>query len=187
MSTKVIVGIVAAVVVVGGGGWYVASKNAGGEAGMGSANEERQSVGTFAELRMRTGSWTCDVATMVENAESEGTVYVDSGKVRADFTSMVNGQAVVSHMIHADGYVYTWSDAYPQGMKMRIPEGEASAEGGSTGPIDNDAQVDYDCRPGGTSAANFTPPSDVSFMELGAEGGAGIVIPDMPVGAPAPY
>jgi hypothetical protein len=172
MSTKTIMGIIAAVVVIGGGAWYFSSK--GTDTGMMASNgeekkESNEGSGTFADLVGRAGSWQCHVKTNVENAPSEGTSYVAGGKVSADFTSTVAGKNITSHMISSDGYVYTWSDAYPQGMKMKQPEG--------ANPYT--ANVEYSCEGWAEDASKFVPPASVSFIEFGSTG--------MPQGVPGGY
>ncbi len=186
MNTHTIIGLVVAILVVGGGAWYFTS-NSGGSSStpIGTNNESTVGSGTFASLVGRVGSWKCDIKTYVENAPSEGTTYISDGKVRANFTSDVQGSSVVSHMISADGYVYTWSDAYPQGMKMKIPEGDQATQGSSQGTVSPDSPVDYSCAPTVADAGMFTPPADITFMELG-EGGMPSGIPELPDGVEIP-
>ncbi len=177
MSSKALLGIIAAVVVVGGGAWYLSTSKGTTEGAptAGNENEEAETnagSGTFADLMMRAGSWKCTVTTTIEEAPSSGTVYVAGGKVRADFVSKpaaLNGAEVASSMIQMDGYVYTWTDAFPQGMKMKIPEGN-NTQGSSQAGVDYSSKVDYDCGAWSVDASMFTPPASVTFMELG-EGG----------------
>lgn len=182
MSTKMVLSIIAAIVVVGGGGWYLATQTGGSAAVENQAEqkEENAGQGSIAELIARAGSWTCTVKTDIENAPSQGVAYIADGKVRADFTSTVEGKAITSHMISADGYVHTWSDAYPQGIKMRIPEGQATTDS-TVGGVSADTRVDYDCQPWAADGGKFVPPAEVSFMVMG-EGG----MPAMPEGLELP-
>lgn len=173
MNTNALVGLIALVVVVGGGVWFFSSK---GDVQDGSAEAHKASSeavrgeGTFGELMARAGSWKCDVAVAIEEAPSQGTVYVADGKIYADFTAQVEamgGQSVRTEMIQADGYVYTWSDMTPQGFKMQLPEGDASKD--APQGVSYDSRVTYDCAPWSVDASVFTPPSSVTFMEIGAE------------------
>lgn len=172
MSTKVIISIVAAIVIVGGGAWYFLShKSVKKEVEIGTQQkkDDATGTGTFADLVGKAGSWKCTVKTEVEQAPSEGVAYIADGKVRADFTSKVaalQGKTVTSHMITADGYVYTWSDAYPQGMKMKMPEGQQAPDTNPKGSVPMNAPVEYTCAPWVTDPAVFTPPTSVSFMEM---------------------
>jgi len=171
MNTNALIGVIVAIVVVGGGAWYLTTQGTPSPEGPEAVQQEAAGEGTFAELMMRSGSWKCDITTTIEEAPSTGVAYIADGKIRADFTSTpaATGQPVTSHMISADGYVYTWSDMYPQGMRIMIPEGEATVDT-EVGGMAYDSRVDYDCQPVAANASLFVAPSDVTFMELGANG-----------------
>lgn len=179
---KAILGVIAAVIVIGGGAWYVSSQNGGSANVEGGMEEKKENAGqgTIGELIARAGSWICTVTVDMEEAPSDGVTFIADGMVRADFTSTIDGKAVTSHMISADGYVHTWSDAYPQGVKMKIPEGQATTDS-TVGGVSADSRVDYDCQPWAKDSSKFVPPSDVSFMVMG-EGG----MPAMPEGMELP-
>ena len=191
---KAVLGILAAIVVVGGGGWYLMNSKSGNDAmPMGASEEGAKGAGTFADLMMRAGSWKCTVTTTIEEAPSTGVVYVADGKVRADFVAKpaaMGGAEVSSSMIQADGFVYTWSDAMPQGMKMKVPTATDPAVS-EMAPYDYTQKVDYDCGPWMADASVFAPPSDITFMELGENGvPSGMMpegMPELPAGTPIPY
>lgn len=182
MNTNALIGLLALVVVVGGGVWFLSSKpdaqDGKQEAHQASADAVR-GEGTYADLIARAGSWKCDVAVSVEEAPSQGTVYVSDGKIHADFTAQVEamgGKSVRTQMIQTDGYVYTWSDMTSQGYKMEIPEGEAQAD--APQGISYDSRVTYDCAPWVADASLFVPPSTITFMEIG--------VPELPEGMQIP-
>ncbi len=179
MSTKAVLGLIAAVIIVGGGVWYFSSSGGSQTGTENEAQEGASGAATFADLIARAGSWKCEVSMSVEEAPSEGVAYISGGKIRADFTSTpaATGQPVTSHMIQADGYAYTWSDMYPQGMKILIPEGQETSTSASGG-VDYDSRVEYSCAPWVADASLFTPPADVTFMELGANGMPNIPMPN---------
>lgn len=182
MDTKAIIGLVAAVVVIGGGAWYFSSVGKTGDSVEQQADtmEESKGMGTFAELMTRAGSWKCTVKTDIEEAPSEGVAYISDGRIRADFTSKIQsmgGKEVTSSMIQTGGFIYTWSDMMPQGMKMPIPEDVPDASPSPAG-FDYSSSVDYDCGFWMTDESKFAPPADITFMELGANG--------MPQGMPIP-
>lgn len=178
MNTNLLIGLVALVVVLGGGAWFLSSRDAK-QPPVPTTVQEQQGAASFGELIARAGSWTCTVSTSVEAAPSEGTTYIADGKIRADFVSrpvMLGGKEVATHMIQSDGYVYTWSDMMPQGMKMLIPKDmPTSSAGDAVGTVSADAQVQYSCLPWIVDASKFEPPSNISFMELGVDG-----LPQMP-------
>ena len=181
MNTNVVIGLVALIVVVGGGAWLLSNKgaNAPMEGDAPEGQEVSEGAGSFGDMIARAGSWTCSVSTSVEAAPSEGTTYISNGMIRADFISRpeaLGGQEVSSHMIQSDGYIYTWSDMAPQGMKMLIPKEPLDGAGGdAVGTVSADAQVEYSCMPWVADSSKFAPPSTVTFMELGANG-----MPQMP-------
>lgn len=173
MEIKTLIGIVVAIVVVGGGIWYVSTNKAEAPIdGMPATTEDTaEGSGTLAELMKRSGSYKCTVEMKPTqangNTESSGTVYVSAGKMRGDFTTAVaelGGKIVESYMISADGYVYTWSNLMPQGMKMQISAtGETTTQGG----MDASAAVDYHCAPWSVEASRFTVPTNVTFTAVG--------------------
>ena len=67
--------------------------------------------------------------------------------------------------------MYTWSSMTPQGIKMSdamIANAQAGAKTTASGPVDSNTQVSYSCTPWVTDAAQFTPPSSVTFMDVSA-------------------
>lgn len=170
MNTNAIIGLVVAVVVVGAGVWYFGGNNTGENMNESmQGNEESQmGSGTFMDLMKLGGSFECTVSSEDPNSVSNGTVFVSGEKIRGDFTSTVNGTPYDTHFINADGFIYTWSSAMPQGMKMAdqgMMEGEASPSE-APGSFDPSVKVDYECNPWMADAGKFTPPSDVSFMDF---------------------
>jgi len=173
MQIKTLIGVVVAIVVVGGGIWYVSTNKAEAPVdGMPAASEDTaEGSGTLAELMKRAGSYKCTVEMKPteanENTASSGTVYVADGKMRGDFTTVVaalGGKIVESYMISTDGYVYTWSNLLPQGMKMQIStSGDTATQGG----MDASAAVDYHCAPWNVEASRFTVPTNVKFTTVG--------------------
>lgn len=181
MNQNTIIGIVVAIVVIGGGAWYLSagSDSTTGEQGA----ENSRGMGTFAELVAGGGSRTCTVTVNTDGHSSEGTVYIANGHMRGDFTSTVNGQSMTAHMIQADGYMYSWSDAVNQGVKVSLAQAQQQ-QGAPTQNqgIDPNAQVDYDCSAWIADESKFDVPSNVTFMELGASTG---MPANMPAAMPA--
>ena len=183
MNQNTIIGLVVAIVVVGGGAWYMSSHSDNNMNGQETAGEQGQS--TFAALAAMGGSRTCHITVNTDGNASEGTVYIADGRMRGDFTSTVNGKAMTAHMLQADGYMYSWTDAMAQGVKVSLAQAQ-QANTQSQG-INPNANVTYDCSAGVGAGASFDVPSNVSFMELGATGGAsagGAAGATMPAGMP---
>lgn len=174
MNTTSIIGLIAAVIIVGGGVWYFSSHGNAPAGTPAVTNSASNGSGTFASLMALAGSVKCNVATATtaNQAESSGTVYISNGQMRGDFnaTNKALGDTVIeAHMIRAGGFIYSWSSAAPQGVKMSDAVIEnASTKNNASGSIDPNAQVSYSCEPWVADAAQFVPPSTVTFMDVSA-------------------
>ncbi len=168
MSKNVIIGLVAAVLIAGGA-WHFYSKNGGASMMMQGSAEEAPALGSIKELMAR-GSSECTVSNKVENSESSGTVYVGNGKMRGDFKSVTQNPAMTieSHMISDGEFIYTWSDAMPQGVKIAVSNAETAGAKQSGQQDMYNAQVNYDCDSWRVDEKKFELPSGVEFMDLGA-------------------
>lgn len=173
MNTKLIAGIVA-LVAIGGGAYYFMNTSSGtmdtSETGDASA-QEGAFEGSFMALAKRGGNWKCTVdaqaSTGAGSAVSSGVVYVSGEKVRADFTSTVQGFGNVdSHMI-ADGVnVYTWTSMMPQGFKTKMTAMESGGTETSGQGFDANQSYGYDCERTSADASLFAVPSTVTFTDL---------------------
>jgi hypothetical protein len=133
------------------------------------ASEAGKTEGSLQELAKRSGDWKCTVDSTTAQAISSGVTYVSGGKIRADFTTSVQGYGnVESHML-ADGTdVYSWSSMMPQGIKTKQAAG-AEADGTtqtSGSGMDANQSYSYDCQPWSADASLFAVPSDVTFRTL---------------------
>lgn len=161
------------VAVVGVGGWILFTTTPSEE---GQNQEQEENVvtdqrGSMEQLVARGGSWECSVSSETENSTSSGVVYVANGMIRGDFTSVVPQLGTVeSHMIVRDEYVHTWSSAMSQGVKLPVAM-DASAEV-SAGENPYQAEYDYSCKPWSGDNSRFVLPSNVTFVEFEAQGGA---------------
>jgi hypothetical protein len=187
MNTKALIGLVIALVVVGGGAWYFSQQEgSGGPLGDGVPTGDKKDVvgsGSLSDLMKRGGSSVCTVSSKDPNSVSSGKVYVAGGSVRGDFTSAVDGKSYESHFINADGYIYTWSSAMPQGMKM-ADDGKMMEGGTSSAPegsVDPSVAYDYSCDSWTGDQGMFAPPAEVTFMDFSAGiPGAGAMMPTVP-------
>ncbi len=102
-----------------------------------STNEEAKKM-SFDAFVKQGGSYECTVSQSISGVESQGTVYVDGGKVRGDFEvqSSAMGAAgspyrMVMTFIVKDGYSYSWSSMMPNtGYKVAVSSG---GDGSGTG------------------------------------------------------
>ncbi len=169
---KTSIAIVLAVVLIAAGALYFTRGGKGDS--MMQANTESKSMGSIKDLMAR-GSSECTVSNKVANSESSGTVYVGNGKMRGDFKSVTVNPAMTieSHMISDGEYIYSWSSAMPQGVKMAVA---ATQSGQPTGQNQQDfynSQVDYDCNSWRVDESKFEVPSDVTFMDMSSMMNAG--------------
>lgn len=175
MNTKLIAGIVALGILAGGAYYFMNGSSTGadvtGDAPKGGA-EAGAFKGSMAALMERGGNWKCTVDSSANTgagtALSSGVVYVSGNKVRADFTSTVQGFGnVESHMIADGESVYSWSSMMPQGFKL--PQTQMTGEGGtetSGSGFDANQSYAYDCQPSSAQASLFTAPANITFTEL---------------------
>ena len=177
MNTKLVLGIVVAGVVIGGG--YLVVRGSSAPAGeqtahsadavsSGGASQEEAGAfqGSIFDLSARGGDWKCTVGAQASTgggqAISSGAVYVSGKKVRADFTSEVQGHGTVASHLIADGTdVYAWSSMDAQGIKTAQAASDTSEE-----PLGADQNYSYDCVPAQAPASLFVAPSDITFRNL---------------------
>jgi hypothetical protein len=194
-STGKILGGIAALVLLGVVVWMLMGNKADAPVEEDTANiqgepvaalpEEEPSVfsGSVSDLAKRQGSYRCSVSrgAQADNA-FDGIVFANSGKVRSDFTMPQDGVMVESHAIIDGEWMYTWSSAMPQGIKMKIPQGDqpVAAAPGSDASMESD--YSWECDDWREDPSVFVPPADVSFMEFSMPAG---MPQGMPGAAPA--
>ncbi len=181
MNTNLIIGVIAAVVVIGGGAWYMSTKAPGDTKEGTEVSTEGAGSATFAEFIAMGGSRECDVTVDNEHAPATGVVFVSGADVRSDFVTRpttAGGSEITAHMLRTNGYVYTWTDAMPQGVKIKETATMQSGEEGQSQGVSMESKVDYDCRPWTPDASKFSVPANITFMDFSA----GM----MPAGIPQP-
>lgn len=170
------IGIIVAAVVVVGGGWYLVSLGSSAPSSTGtSASNTTQGTqqpattgttssgsGTIGAL-LAMGNVQCTVTT----PNGSGTVYVSGGKMRGDFSMSSQGKTMNAYMINDGAYIYSWSDAAPQGMKMAVSASSAGSAA-THGGVSNSTAVTYSCSPWGVDTTMFVPPTNITFMAMGA-------------------
>ncbi len=121
----------------------------------------------FSEFIKQGGSYKCMVTQTVATMTTMGTVYLDNGKVKAEFEVSVAGQTISTSMIIRDGYSYTWTSNSPtKGFKTKIATGgQGNSSTGTKGTIvwDGSQIGDYSCEPWVAEASMFEIPKTVTF------------------------
>lgn len=105
---------------------------------------------------------------------SQGTIYMDGGKVRADMTITdvsVNNQPMKSHMIINGNSIYVWSDGRNVGFKMAYDPNATPAPAGTktsnaAGMLDPNLQMNYKCGIWVADASQFAVPTGINFSSL---------------------
>ena len=110
---------------------------------------------------------SCTFSNSTAGQSSTGTVYISGTMMRGDFTSQIKSSTnVQSHMIRSGDQIYVWSGA--QGAKMAFAGLDASASTQSNGSVNLDQKVNYKCTPWTVDNGQFTPPTNVKFIDLSA-------------------
>jgi hypothetical protein len=141
-------------------------------------NQPVQQANSQTNLKalMASGSpQKCTVSYSTDNNQTQGTIYIDSGKMRADFTAQIQGSTKVSHMINDGTYVYTWLDGMATGFKMQpqmnmaptsTPQSGMHNPNGSQRGIDPNANYQYNCSVWTADSSEFVPPTSVTFSDM---------------------
>lgn len=174
MNTTQIIGIVIAAVVVLGGGYYVMTSPAsttGEEQGKLSADNAAFS-GSFFDLAARGGNYKCDISSTGTDNSTTGTSYIDGGNLRGDFVTVIGGKSTETHMLKVGDDIYMWSDAMPQGIKMKAA---AAATQGTNPTLDSQVSgmsgtqsYGWNCSAVGSDASRFEVPTDITFTDMEA-------------------
>ncbi len=120
----------------------------------------------FSEFIKQGGSYKCTVTQTVATMTTNGTVYIDGSKIKADFAVSVAGQSINTTMIVRDGYTYTWtSNAPTKGFKTKVAAstGDSSAGPKGTYTWDGSQIGEYSCDPWVAQASVFELPATVTF------------------------
>ena len=179
MNGKNIGIIVAVVTVVAVGGYFMMNQSQGpaGPGGEGPGGQNAALTGgarSLKDLMASGGSQKCTFAFEDEASRSSGVVYFANGKMRGDYESLakVQGETMESHSISDGEYMYSWSSAMSQGMKVKFADfaaGDAGApESGRQSAVGYDQKMDYDCGAWGADASVFVPPASVEFIDASA-------------------
>lgn len=182
MTRTGIISLIVLVIIVAAGVWYWAVYPSGGytaEMNTASSTDEMASTTggttggspasgtatTYGQLVAQGGNYTCSLYTLQGSNQVRGTLYGSGGKTRADLVSSVNGTDVTMHVIHENGYTYTWIDGQSTGTKVAASTGPSATQptGGVIGVADN-AQVSSNCTPWVPTAAQFTLPTAIKFV-----------------------
>lgn len=135
-------------------------------------NQQTSGMTSLKDLMTKGISETCTYS----NDKGNGTVYVNSGKVRGDFNVEVSGQTQKSHMIIDGNTSYIWLDGQSSGYKMTFDPNQVQATDASVTStpqegVSANEVMNYNCKPWVVDKTLFNLPSDVDFIEFMAPTG----------------
>jgi len=122
-------------------------------------------------IKQDFGPYKCEVKQAFSDMENSGTVYINKGNLRGDFSTIAEGRKMDSSFIMKDGYTYNWSSFAPtMGVKMKV---DMNAENGNTNTQTsgtyswNAEQIgEYNCEEWVMDESKFTLPSTVTHPEI---------------------
>lgn len=124
----------------------------------------------FSVFMKQGGSYRCTVSQLVQDIESNGTVYIADGLFYGDFVTTVKGMTMQSSSLVRDGYVYTWTSMSPlSGFKMKIPDASADpvVQASSSAPsFSFDTFGDYTCESWSKDMSKFDIPAKITYKIL---------------------
>lgn len=123
----------------------------------------------FSEFVKQGGAYQCTVKQAVSDMESSGTVYMDKGRMRGEFSTVAEGMKIDTSLIVRDDYTYTWSSMMPKtGFKMKVQAQAGNTNAAMSGTYSWNAEQigEYDCTEWAVDEAKFTVPSGVTFTEM---------------------
>jgi hypothetical protein len=123
---------------------------------------EKTSLKSFMSM---AGTQKCDFTD--PDSGNSGTVYLDSGKMRGDFSASVGGKTSMTHMINDGKNAYIWMDDQATGFKTSISAIEAmSGQTGMQQTVDINKEVNYKCESWSADPLKFAVPAEIKFQDM---------------------
>jgi hypothetical protein len=123
----------------------------------------------FSEFIKQGGSYTCTVNQLINNVNSQGTVFISGDKVRGEFSTTAQGQSMTMSFLTTGGYTYTWTSMMPtMGFKMKntASANTTNNTAAMSSAWDASAIGDYTCDTWSVDPAKFVVPTTVTFKEM---------------------
>lgn len=120
---------------------------------------------TLKDFLTMQGTQKCDFSD--PDNGSSGTVYLNSGKMRGDFSTNASGKVSMTHMINDGKDAYIWMDDQTTGFKTSIDAVEQmSGQTGVAQTVDINKKVDYKCESWTADPVKFTVPVEIKFQDM---------------------
>jgi hypothetical protein len=98
---------------------------------------------------------------------TSGQIYMSAGRVRGDFSTVVEGNVVKSHMYTDGREMYFWMDGSSSGFKSSLTATPSPETGKPANEnVDLDRQSDFRCGPWTPDDSLFVLPAAVKFSDL---------------------
>lgn len=119
--------------------------------------------GSLIALLEEGGTRHCSFVQREGDSETQGSVYIDGSRARANVVSDADGLTLLVHLIIRDGMLYVWSPAAPLGVQTTydiktIQEGSTRYSGALQ-------SYEYICEPWQATDEFFTLPAEIEFAE----------------------
>ncbi len=125
----------------------------------------------FSDFAKQGGSYKCTVTQYIDQGmtqSTEGTVYLDGGKIRGEYSTKVQGMSIDTSVIVRDGFAYTWTSMSPTGYKIAVKDQAGDTNASANGSYSwNDKMIgDYNCESWSADQSKFAVPTSVTFQEI---------------------
>lgn len=126
----------------------------------------------FSQFVKQGGSYKCEVKQYLSDFENSGTVYLNGGNMRGEFSTVAEGRTMDTSFIFKDEYMYSWSSSLPNmGFKMKVnpmmTNTNTEAETSGTYSWNADQIGDYNCEVWTVDPSKFALPAGVNFQAVG--------------------
>lgn len=169
MSKKILIVIVAALLLAVGAWYYVNSKKTAGTAPTQTttATEQPSTLASLKDLVAKGVAQSCTYTT----DKSQGTIYMNGGKVRADINATVGSVETKAHMIMIDNTSYIWTEGTSIGFKMAYDPNATPVSGASPstlqqGFVDANTSMNYKCNVWVADGEKFALPTGITFRTI---------------------
>jgi hypothetical protein len=126
--------------------------------------------GSIKDLKDRGGDYKCVFDQNISGSQTSGTAFISGNKLRLDsksVTQILSGSMnIESHVISDGTLIYVWSSMMPTGIKMSVPDENATTSIETTQGFDYDQVLDYQCAPWVVDTTEFDLPATIEFKEL---------------------
>ena len=175
MKKNTLIAIIALLVLVGGL-TYLKTKSQSPKSPATTTNSTKPTQ----QAKTKISDWLkkkSSVVCTIENNGQKTTIYIKGDKIRVDgMTTSTQNQK--SYYIQDDKYAYIWTDGKPNGtkypLKSFLNDNEDDSETNTNAPQKFDLKemeaawegMNYKCTPKNIPDSNFTPPSNIKFVDL---------------------